>query len=221
MRRRIYLLRHAEVRYFAGVHPHDVRLTDEGRRQARAAAEALRGIRFDRVVTSGLPRTTETAHAIAPDAEIEERPALREIESGDLRGLPAETVQELMSAAFRGVVPLEARFLGGESFGELVDRVLPEVDALLAEPGWETALLVLHGAVNRALLGRALTGGRAFLGALEQSPGCINILDVDAEGAFVVRAVGWTPYDPAHVTGARRTTMEHLWQEYLAARGPG
>jgi broad specificity phosphatase PhoE len=211
-------MRHAQVRYFQGEHPHDVLLTPEGRIQAEAAAEALRGIRFDRVITSGLPRTLETARAVAPDAEIEENPALREIESGELRGVAPETVQEMMTTAFRGVVPLDTRFLGGETIGELFDRVLPELDALLGDPRWDVVLLVLHGAVNRAILGRALTGGRTFLGAFEQAPACINVLDVDAEGGFIVRAVAYTPYDPIGAAAPRQTTMEHLWQEYLDAR---
>ena len=217
-RRRIYLMRHAQVRYFEGGRPEDVTLTDEGRGPAQAAADALRGVRFDRVVTSGLPRTLETARAVVAAAEPEAVPALREIESGELRGLDPEKVQGMMTAAFRGVVPEDARFLGGETFGELLDRVLPALDELLADESWDTVLLVLHGAVNRAILGRALTGGRAFLGAFEQAPACINVLDVDADGRFVVRAVGYTPYDPVHADGLRSTTMEELWRDYLDAR---
>ena len=218
-RRRIYLMRHAQVRYFDGTHPHDVVLTEAGREQASAAAAALRGVRFDRVVTSGLARTLETARAVAPDTEPERNADLREIESGDLRGLPQETVQEMMTAAFRGVVPLDTPFLGGETIGELLDRVLPQVEALVAEQSWDVMLLVLHGAVNRAILSHALTGERTFLGAFEQSPGCINVLDVDAAGRFIVRAVNYTPYDPTHIDAPRLTTMEHLWQEYLDAAG--
>jgi broad specificity phosphatase PhoE len=218
-RRRIYLMRHAQVRYFEGVHPHDVQLTEAGRHQAAAARDALQEVRFDRVLTSGLPRTLETAQIVAPYAEHEPRPALREIESGELRGVDPAEVQAMMTAAFRGAVPLDSRFLGGETFGELLDRVLPEIDALLADGGWDVVLLVLHGAVNRAILGRALTGGRAFLGGFEQAPGCINVLDVDGDGRFVVRAVNHTPYDPAHVAAPRETTMEQLWREYLDARG--
>jgi broad specificity phosphatase PhoE len=219
-RRRIYLMRHAQVRYFEGVHPHEVQLTEEGRAQAEAAAEALRGVRFDRVITSGLPRTVDTARAVAPDLEIEAFAALREIESGELRGLEPEVVEEMMTTAFRGVVPNETQFLGGETIGELFDRVVPALDALLADDDWDVALLVLHGAVNRAILGRALTGERIFLGAFEQAPGCINVLDVDATGSFVVRAVGYTAYDPVHERASRTTTMEHLWQEYLDSRRP-
>jgi broad specificity phosphatase PhoE len=218
-RRRIYLMRHAQVRYFQGQHPDEVLLTDHGRRQAETAAEALRGIVFDRVITSGLARTLETARIVVPDREPERNGELREIESGDIRGLEAGVVQEMMTAAFRGTVPLDTQFLGGESVGELLDRVLPELDGLLADDGWDVVLLVLHGAVNRAILSRAATGQRVFLGGFEQAPGCINVLDVDARGAFVVRAVNHTPYDPAHVSAPRLTTMEQLWQEYLDSRG--
>src|SRR3954449_684561 len=217
-RRRIYLMRHAQVRYFEGVHPHEVLLPEAGRNQAAAARDALQEVHFDRVITSGLPRTVDTARAVAPDLEIEAMAELREIESGELRGLDPDVVQEMMTAAFRGVVPNETQFLGGESIGELFDRVLPEVDALLADDGWDVALLVLHGAVNRAILSRALTGDRVFLGAFEQAPGCINVLDVDASGSFVIRAVGYTPYDAVHERAPRSTTMEQLWQEYLDSR---
>src|SRR5207248_548314 len=79
-RRRLYVMRHAQVRYFQGVHPEQVVLTDEGRRQAEAAAEELSAIRFDRVVTSGLARTLETAGIVARGAEPEHRYELREIE---------------------------------------------------------------------------------------------------------------------------------------------
>ena len=217
-RRRLYLMRHAQVRYFQGEQPREVQLTEIGRAQAEAAAAALIGVQLDRVITSGLLRTLETARIVVPKLLPERRNALREIESGDIRGLDPGVVQEMMTAAFRGTVPLDTRFLGGETIGELLDRVLPELDALLADADWDVALLVLHGGVNRAILSRAATGERTFLGGFEQSPGCINVLDVDAEGAFVVRAVNHTPYDPAHVSAPRLTTMEQLWQEYLDSR---
>jgi len=217
-RRRIYLMRHAQVRYFEGLDPEEVVLTEEGRRQAAAAAEALAGVTFDRVVTSGLARTLETAAIVAPGIESEARYELREIESGKIRGVAPAAVQKLMATAFRGVVPLETRFLGGETVGALFDRALPELDALLSDSSWDVLLLILHGGVNRAILGRALTGERVFLGGFEQSPGCINVLDVADDGAWIVRAVNHTPYDPAHVDAPRATTMEHLWDEYTAAR---
>jgi len=211
-------MRHAQVRYFQGVRAEEVQLTDLGRRQAEAAAVALAGVRFDRVLTSGLPRTTETARIVAPGHEPVARHTLREIQSGDIRRVDPADVQEMMRAAFRGIVPPETAFLGGETIGELLGRVLPELDLLLDDEGWDVVLLVLHGAVNRAILSRAITGEPVFLGGFEQSPGCINLLDVSAGGEWIVRAVNHTPYDPAHVQAPRTTTMEELWSEYLAAR---
>jgi probable phosphoglycerate mutase len=211
-------MRHAEVRYFQGVRPEEVQLTAEGERQATAAAAALAGIAFDRVVTSGLARAAETARIVAPDHASEPRPALREIASGDIRGLSADEVQEMMTAAFRGVVPAETAFLGGETIGALLERVLPAVDDLLADDDWDVLLLVLHGAVNRAILSRAITGEAVFLGGFEQAPGCINVLDVSSGGEWIVRAVNHTPYDPVHAEAPRTTTMEDLWADYLVAR---
>ena len=219
MRRRIYLMRHAQVRYFEGVHPEHVVLTEDGRRQAESAAAELAGVPFERVITSGLERTLETARLVAPGLEPESRYALREIESGDIRELPPDEVQAMMTAAFHGMVPLDTRFLGGETIGALIDRVLPEVDALLGDESWDVALLVLHGAVNRAVLSHALTGERVFIGGFEQAPGCINVLDVSAGGEWIVRAVNHLAYDPAHVAASRLTTMEQLWEEYLGSRG--
>ena len=213
-RRRIYLMRHASVAYFENgrpVRPESVPLTDEGREQARAAAEALAGIPFDRVLTSGLPRTEETARIVASDREPEPWGELRELETGRLADIPEDDLERAFSHAFKDVVPEDARFLAGETIGSLFDRVLPAVDRLLADDDWDIALAVLHGGVNRAIISHALTGARTFLGNLEQSPACINVLDVGDD--WIVRAVNVTPYDLSHRAG-RTTTMEELWQQF-------
>jgi broad specificity phosphatase PhoE len=218
-RRRLYLLRHAEVAYFdehgRPFAPDEVPLTPAGVEQARAAAAALAGVRFDRVLTSGLRRTEETARIVAPDNKPEARPELRELQAGKLAEIPDEELETAFTAAFRGVVPPATRFLGGETVGELLDRVVPAIEALVADDGWDTALAVLHGGVNRAILSYALTGERRLLGGFEQAPGCINILDVGR--GWIVRAVNHTPSDPLHARG-RGTTMEELYELYLPYR---
>ena len=214
MRRRIYLMRHGAVSYFdhgRPLKPEDVPLTVAGRDQAYAAASMLRGIEFDRVITSGLPRTLETARIVAPDLEPEAWPDLRELQTGRLADISEEELEGAFKHAFRDVVPEDARFLAGETIGSLFDRVLPAIDRLLAADDWDLVLAVLHGGVNRAILSRALTGTRTFLGNLEQSPACVNIVDVGDD--WIVRAVNVTPYDLAHLEG-RATTMEELWQQF-------
>jgi probable phosphoglycerate mutase len=212
MRRRVYLMRHAAVAYFVDgepIRPQEVALTEEGRAQARSAREALAGVTFDRVLTSGLPRTVETARVVAPEFEPESWPQLRELEPGRLAEL--DDPERAFLTAFRGTVPEDARFLGGETIGSLFDRVLPALERLFGDSGWDTALAVLHGGVNRAILSYALTGGRTFLGNFEQAPACINVLDVG--DGWIVRAVNVSPYDLVHARG-RATTMEELWSQY-------
>jgi broad specificity phosphatase PhoE len=213
-RRRIYLMRHAAVAYFDNgrpLRPDDVPLTEDGIEQARAAGEALAAVRFDRVLASGLPRTVETARIVAPDVEAESWPELRELEGGRLGDIPEDELERTFVRAFHGIVPEDARFLGGETIGALFDRVLPALERLLADRTWDAVLVVAHGGVNRAILSHALTGARTFLGNFEQAPACVNVLDVGDD--WVVRAVNVTPYDPLHLRG-RHTTMEELWQQF-------
>lgn len=217
MRRRLYLMRHAEVSYFSAdgrpVDPRDVPLNDEGRAQAETAASALAGIELDRVLTSGMPRSLETARIVAPGIEPESWPELREIQGGRLSEIPPDRLEAEFVHAFRGVIPNDARFLRGESIGELFDRVLPALARLAADESWDAALAVLHGGVNRAILSYALTGRRMFLGHFEQAPACVNVLDLGEGGAWIVRAVNVAPYDLLH-RAHRKTTMEGYWEQY-------
>ena len=218
MRRRLYLMRHAEVSYFPDgtpVRPDTVPLTERGLEQAAAARRALDGIAFDLVLASGLPRTLETAEVVAPGHEIERWPELDEWRGGRLSEIPPDELEQRFVGALR-VSDESSRFLGGESLGEVLDRVHAALECLLTRE-WDTALAVLHGGVNRVILSYALTGGaRAYFGGFEQAPACINVLDVDGAGHWIVRAVNYAPYDPLHP--ARTTTMEQYWAELNARR---
>lgn len=227
-RRRIFLMRHGSVTYFdaAGkpVLPEQVPLNDEGRAQADAAgaAFAAAGVRFDRVIVSGLPRTVETAQRVLAvteqPIEPEVWPELHEIKGGRLSTIPSDELKRAFTGVFEGLVDPERRFLGGESVGEMMDRVHPALDKLRADPDWDTVLLVLHGGVNCAILSLALTGQRLFLGGLAQTAGCINALDVGQDSAdWVIRFVNHVPPAPLQL-GSRLTTMEQLFAQYSRSR---
>jgi broad specificity phosphatase PhoE len=222
MRRRIYLMRHAEAAYFSSTgDPAQVALTELGLEQARVAGRAVREVSFDRVLTSGLPRTVRTAELVvseladAADLVFEEDPDLQELRPGDLDAVRDEDLEASLMTAWRGVPPLSAAFLGGETVGSLVERVGRAMDRIYADDGWDTLLLVAHGGTNRAILSAALAGPGAFFGHLEQSPACINVLDAGAD--FVVRAVNLTPYDLVH-DGPRTTTLERMLEQYREYR---
>ena len=212
MRRRLYLMRHADVSYVDGegapVDPQAVPLTPRGLEQAAAAREALADVDLDLVVASDLPRTAETAAIVARGHEVERWPELSEWRGGRLDAIPPEELERAFVGALR-VTDEGSRFLGGESLGEALDRVHPALDRLVARE-WETALAVLHGGVNRIVISYALSGDRTYFGTFEQAPACINVLDLGDDG-WIVRTVNYVPYDPLHP--ARSTTMEHLWEQ--------
>ena len=55
------------------------------------------------------------------------------------------------------MVPEDTPFLGGETICSLLDRVLPAVDQLVADPDWNALLAVRRTAAwNRAILSYAL-----------------------------------------------------------------
>jgi probable phosphoglycerate mutase len=193
-----------------------VRLTERGREQSAAAHRALADVAFDLVVTSSLPRTIETAGVVAPDSEPQQWREFDEWRGGRLDDIPPEDLEEVFVGSLQ-IRDEGVRFLGGESLGEALDRVLPAFEQLV-DAEWETALGVFHGGVNRILISHALAGGRTYFGNFEQAPACINVLDLGQsrhnESGWIVRVVNYIPYDPLHP--ARTTTMEHLWGELKA-----
>jgi len=229
-RRRLLLMRHGSVDYFDAegrpYPPDDVPLTECGIAQARAMGEALAagGASIDRVLTSGLRRTRQTAQQVLQAARL--APPLdhwddfQEIRGGRLSAIRDDELRDAFIAVFEGPVPRDKQFLGGETIGQLLDRALPALQRLLADEAWDTALLVAHGGVNRAVLSWFLTGQHVFLGGLAQDAGCLNVIDVGPTPATsIVRVVNFCPIDTLR-TDTRLSTMEELLQKYLKLRAP-
>ena len=220
LRRRIYLMRHGEVDYFdaqgRAVNPHHVTLNDLGRRQAAAVGTALANVPFDLAITSGLPRTEETARLVLAGRSVSmiQEPRLREIEVARLSDF-GESGSIL--GALAAVPSPEARFFGGETFGSCSARSLAAWGELLARQDWQTILLVCHGIVNRLLLCHLLDAPLSSLGRIEQDAGCVNLVEVDAAGHPLVRVVNASVDDPAKETH-RLSTLEALFHQYLRGR---
>lgn len=225
-RRRIYLMRHGHVDYFApGItDPRGVPLTETGRAQAAAAREALAGVCFDVAVHSGLPRTIETM-AIVLDGKTTPAPkpeqGLEELKSGWLVATSREELAARLAFSFDAAGADGARFLpDGESFADAEARITGAIERLVKGTAWKTALIVAHEGVNRILLGWATGGGLKTIGAFEQDLCCINVIDLDiAPGALtgalvieraILKSVNVTPYDLVKA-GLPRTSLEHLF----------
>ncbi|WP_439815383.1 histidine phosphatase family protein [Zavarzinia sp. CC-PAN008] len=231
VRRRIYLMRHAEAAYVdeSGRRALDSRavpLTARGRDQAAAAHDLLRDVTFDRAWCSGLPRTRETAGIVlgGRSLALEVEPELEELKAGSFGAIAQEQFAEEFRHGLLRAHDDEARFLGGERFVDFEARVVPAFNRLLLTPGWSTLLLVAHGGVNRMVLGWATGGNRQAFGAFEQDSGCVNVLDIDIDlsrGSVerrLIRLVNLTPYNLTKA-GLLLTTMEALLHELESAKG--
>ena len=194
-RRRIYLMRHGEVRYFDDqrkhVHPKFVDLTDDGRAQAAAMGELLADVPFDRAMSTGLPRTILTAQGVlaGQDLELGEIPELREIRSGSSKDKSPQQARADFLNGFANADQPGAQFLGGDVFQEVYDRAVGALEAQLAAPGWRNMLIVAHDGINCLLLGWASGAGLAAIAGFEQDPGCLNIIDADMEAGEIQRRI--------------------------------
>lgn len=225
-RRRIYLMRHAEVSYFAAdgtpLDPRTVPLTPRGREQAAAAAHLLKDVRFDLALCSGLTRTLETARIVLGERPLAlaEEPRLKEVRAGRLREVPAEHQEREIGYAYETCTDPDGAFIRGERWSELATRVIAGWNDLLARNDWATALVVAHDGVNRVLLTHAAGVGIAAMKAFEQDPACINMIEVDVHDGHLERAwlrtVNLAAWDPIH-DGDHQGVMEKIYQRFKAA----
>ena len=161
---RLLLIRHGETddnhsRVFQGQGGRG--LNARGREQARRLAERFErvSLRASALYCSDLERARETADLLsgalklAPIAD----PALREVHVGAWQGLGYEEIAarfpEEWDAWRRGI---DFRRGGGETYGELGDRVASAIDRIVAAHPGETVAIVSHGAAIKVFVGRVL-----------------------------------------------------------------
>lgn len=226
-RRRLWLMRHGAVDYFARPNADfsSPELSPRGVEQATAAGRLLTSLRMDRLVTSGLPRTRHTASLALPGHSPVEDPRWREIEPGKLAH-PApgaapdgDALRAVLGTLGPGLTD-SSRFLGGETFGSARARVVAALTDLLADTAWDQCLVVAHSVSIRLALLHLLDAPLDSLCRLEQDTGCLNLVEVDATGLPLVRLVNFTPPSPSK-DQYPHSSLEELLLQFLQASRPG
>lgn len=185
MSTRLYLVRHGATELssedrFAGAI--DVKLSDEGREQARLLGKRLASDPLDVAFASPMTRTMDTARLIAAPHELEVTPidGLREIAHGRWeRKTRAEVEQEFPEEYARYETdPYSFAPTEGESGLQVTARALPALLKIVEEHPEQRILVVSHKATIRLLLS-SLIGfdPRKYRDRLDQSPCALNILD--------------------------------------------
>lgn len=154
----------------------DPGLDDLGRRQVDALAQALPAP--DRVISSPLLRTRETAAAFGHPVELDDR--WIELDYGTLDGTPLRDVPVEVWAAWRADPDLAPG--GGESLAVLGERVRSACDELADEAAERDVLVVTHVSPVKAALAWALGVGDEVAWRAFVAPASITRIAITVEG---------------------------------------
>jgi probable phosphomutase (TIGR03848 family) len=147
----LFLIRHGENDYLkqgrmagrlSGIH-----LNEHGRGQAAALAKYLQDIPLRAIYSSPLERAVETAEPLARSLglAIQLRPGLLDTNVGEWEGMPLKKLRKLPLWKQVQEQPSRVRFPGGESFLELQERLIREIDLIrLAHKQKDKVAVVFH-----------------------------------------------------------------------------
>ena len=139
----------------------DAPLSELGISQAEALAARLKRETFDAIFASPLQRAAQTAEAIAryhPDVPFQHEPAIMEIHHGDWQGLYIQDIVARYADELREWRrhPTRSQFPNGESFSNILKRVIDFKDHLLNDYADRTVLISTHDVVVKIFVADAL-----------------------------------------------------------------
>ena len=184
----ILLIRHGENsmvgKRLAGRLP-GVHLNEIGKKQAQQLAETLCKAPIKAIYSSPLERAVETAEPLAKmlNLEIREAPGLVELGYGDWQG---KTLKQLGRLKLWKVVqekPSEMRFPNGESFPEVRDRVVAEIDRIAAAHEEKDMVACFsHGDIIRLAVSHYLGMPLDVFQRIAASTASISLIHIDKKG---------------------------------------
>ena len=166
-----------------------IHLNKRGQTQAAAMAESLQNLPIRAIYASPLERAVETAEPLAQalGLEIQLRPGLQDTDVGEWQGTQLKKLRKL--ALWKQVQqhPSEVRFPGGESFLELQQRQVKEIDLIrAAHKPKEMIAVVFHCDPIKLVLahyiGLPLDSFQKFVVA----PGSVSVLMLGKTGGLLV-----------------------------------
>ncbi len=185
MTTRVYLVRHGATELtdedrFAGAI--DVKLSDEGRDQARRLGLRLQGEPISAAYASPMERTMDTAALIVASHGLPITPVdgIREIAHGRWeRKTRAEVEAEFPEEYARYETdPFSFAPTDGESGLQVTARALPALLTIVEQHADQRILVVSHKATIRLLVSSLIgVDPRKYRDRLDQSPCALNILD--------------------------------------------
>jgi alpha-ribazole phosphatase len=157
---RLMLVRHGETEQKSSERlwgRTDVKLSRLGLKQAERLRDRLARVKIDTIYSSSMKRALATAEIIASKHNQAVIPCveLREVDFGEIEGLSfAEIDQRFpeLAAELRTERKPDFRYPGGESLGELGERVAKFLERLNQHTDGDSILVVAHFGVLRSII---------------------------------------------------------------------
>ena len=186
---KIYIIRHAEAEgnLYRRIHgQYDSLVTPRGMEQIKALAKRFESVHIDAVYSSDLCRASRTAQPIADGLglplELDKR--LREIDMGLWQGLGYDEAIARFpeTERIRKECLGKLRYDGGESYGDVMERVRAFADEVLAENEGKTVVLASHGGTIRALFSSWLGYGPMEMAQVPIVPNAsVSVVCIDGD----------------------------------------
>lgn len=188
----LYIVRHGETDWnkmgkYQGIT--DIPLNENGLNQAKACANALKDVTFDRILSSDLSRALVTAETIRGDrtTSIKVDKRLRELNFGDWEAMLFSDIE----ARWPGLIdemylrPHLVKVPNGESFKDLQDRAWAGLEEFLNfNDEEETLLIACHGGTIRTLLCKLLDISISHCWNFSQGNTAINRIFYNGMGEY-------------------------------------
>ncbi len=189
---KLFLVRHGETEWNAAgrIQGHsESDLTDRGRAEAAAAADALSIRRLAAVYTSPSSRALDTARAIADRHELAPitEPRLKEMNFGELEGLTWEEIGERYPEAQNAIRGSDPNYVipGGENRVQLIERGMAAMNDIAERHRNETVCAVSHGGTI-GWFAREVLGIPHDVGSRFRSSNCgIHVFEMHDDGWFM------------------------------------
>lgn len=207
---RLLLVRHGETEWnrkgqFQG--QIDIPLNDNGRSQARKAAEFLKDVPLDFAITSPMARPRETAEIILqhhPNLDLQFEDNFREISHGLWEGKFEAEIETNYPGLLKQwkTAPETVQMPEGENLNQVAERVAKGWQNLIDNHDSQplTGLVVAHDAVNKALLCQLLGLSPEHFWNFKQGNGSVTVIDYPhgAKGFPVLQTMNIT----THLSGS-------------------
>lgn len=168
----------------------DLPLSPNGEKQAAAVAKFLSTYPVKRVYCSTMLRARQTAGQIAGHHQLEIKPleGIQECAVGQWEGMDWESIKAKYPEECHRFLsnPAENAYLGGESYGDVRNRVVPIFDQLLEKHQGELIVVVAHNVVNRVYVSDLMKLDLKLAKDLHQANCCVNLIQRSPAGTHLI-----------------------------------